>query len=173
MRNGSIVESSGASALRFELVPPGNYYGTVVQRNHLPVMTPAPLSLSGSPIAYDFTFAQTQAYGTNPMNQLESGVFGMVAGDVNSSSTVTAQDVSNILNATQTSGYVLQDANVTGIVSSADANLAIGNLNRTSQVPASSPSPGTLSTRVILDPHPTAPPQGAKDKSKMRTRTRK
>ena len=39
------------------------------------------VALSGSSALYNFTTAQTQAYGTNPMKALSGGGFGMIAGD--------------------------------------------------------------------------------------------
>jgi hypothetical protein len=84
---------------------------------------------------YDFTTAQTQAFGTNPMKALSDGRFAMIAGDVNQSNIVTAADANLIVGQLNTTGYGLRDANLSGIITAADANMAIGNLNRVSQIP--------------------------------------
>ena len=82
--NGMIVGLDGVSPLRFGL-PAGNYYIVVRHRNHLAIMTSNPITMSDYPTtnSYDFTTAQSQAYGTNPMANLGNGNYGMIAGDVN------------------------------------------------------------------------------------------
>ncbi len=69
------VEFSGLDA--------GNYFIVIHHRNHLAVMSAAAVSLSGTSARYDFTTGQEKAYGTNPMKQLGSGIYGMYSGDAN------------------------------------------------------------------------------------------
>jgi hypothetical protein len=60
----------------------GNYYLVLYHRNHLAVMTSGSQVLNGAaPAIYDFTTAQTQAYGVNPMVVVGSR-FAMYCGDV-------------------------------------------------------------------------------------------
>ncbi len=55
-RDGDIVSCiDGVSPLYFSCVCPGNYYLTVKHRNHLGVMTGAPVALSSLPASFDFT----------------------------------------------------------------------------------------------------------------------
>jgi hypothetical protein len=70
----------GNSPLRFA-VAPGNYYIVVRHRNHLSIMSAAAQLLTESTPLYDFTTAQSKAYGNMPQKQLDSGVYGMYAGD--------------------------------------------------------------------------------------------
>ena len=77
--NGSIVDLDGISLVKFDGVSPDSYYIVVIHRNHLAVMSHDPVLPNSS--AYDFTMSQTQAYGTNSMKDLGSGVYGMWAGD--------------------------------------------------------------------------------------------
>jgi hypothetical protein len=123
---------------------PGNYHLVVRHRNHISVMTASVVALSGVPLSpYDFTTAQSQAFGTNPMKPLAGGRFGMVAGDVNSSDIVSASDANLVFGSLNVTGYVATDINLSGIVTAADANTIFANLNRSSQVP-SSPMPGLI-----------------------------
>ncbi len=75
LRNdGAVVDIDGASPLFFLTTAPGNYYIIIRHRNHLAIMSAAPVALNSSSALYDFTTAQTQAYGTNPMKLLSTGI---------------------------------------------------------------------------------------------------
>ncbi len=81
--DGTIVEVDGMSKLGFPGAR-GTYYVVVRHRNHLAIMSSLDNALvSANSELYDFTTAQTQAYGTNPMKDFGDGAFGMIAGDVN------------------------------------------------------------------------------------------
>ncbi len=148
--DGSIVDIDGASPMLFDLVSPGNYYVALHHRNHLPVMTSAALALGSAAITYDLSTAQSQAYGTVPMNELESGVFGLVAGDVNRSGSVLGNDAAEVLSELSSVIYSFKDVNLSGVVTAADVNLVFKNLNRSSVVPAAS--------QTIIVTQPTKPP---------------
>ncbi len=135
-QTGAIRSVDGAAPIVFDLMKPGSYYVVLRHRNHLPIMSATSISLGLARTVYDFSTAQSQAYGTLPMNQLEAGVFGMVAGDVNRSMIVTASDANSVFSTLNSQGYAFEDANMSGIVTAADANSAFGNLNRSTQIPA-------------------------------------
>ena len=78
--DGSLVDLDGVSSVKFPTVTPGDYYVVIRHRNHLAVMTANPVTLSFSPVLYDFSTAQTQAYGTNAMKDLGGGAFGYMDG---------------------------------------------------------------------------------------------
>jgi hypothetical protein len=103
-------------------------------------MSAISLTLGPSTTAYDFTAGQSQAYGTQPMNLLESGVYGMVAGDANRSGIITAADANNVFGTLNVAGYNFNDINLTGIVTAADANSVYSNLNRATGVPGEAPA---------------------------------
>jgi len=70
-----------------------NFFVVIKHRNHLSIMTNSALSLSDIfSIPYDFTTAQSQAFGSNPMTLLEAGVFGMYCGDANGDGGVDGLD---------------------------------------------------------------------------------
>ena len=79
MKNdGGIVDLDGTSAVAFPGVADGDYYIVVYHRNHLPVMSAAAVTLAeGVTVNYDFTTAQSQAFGTNAMSEVATGVYGL------------------------------------------------------------------------------------------------
>ena len=124
---GTVVDTDGVSALRFTGLLPGNYYVVIRHRNHLAIMSAAAVALSGTSALYDFTTAQTQAYGTGPMAALTGGAFGMIAGDVNQDGVVKYNLTSNdraliyvrigggLMNTT-VRGYYSEDVTLDGVV---------------------------------------------------------
>jgi len=86
-------------------------------------MSASAVALSGSSSLYDFTTAQLQAYGTDPMKALSGGVFGMIAGDANGDGTVKFSGTNNDRLAVLS---VVGLADITNVVSgynNADLNL--------------------------------------------------
>jgi hypothetical protein len=134
--DGSIVDLDGSSAVSFPGVPDGSYYLAIHHRNHLSIMSAAPLSFSNGNIStnYDFTTGQDMAYGTNAMIDLGGG-YGMYAGDANNSLIITAADVTPIIANLNTSGYNDADINMSAIVTAADITKIISNLNKATNVP--------------------------------------
>jgi hypothetical protein len=122
--DGTLLDSTGASPVYFTGLSAGNYYIVLRHRNHLAIMSANAISLSGSSSLYNFTTAQTQAYGTNPMKALTGGSFGMIAGDANQDGFISAGDKNsywfpqNGLN-----GYLSGDFNLNSFVTSGDKNL--------------------------------------------------
>ncbi len=93
LRNdGVLLDTSGTAGLTFPGIPNGDYYITIYHRNHLSLMSSSSQSLSDSSVLYDFTSAQSQAYGSTPMSSLSGGVFGMIAGDSNGDGSIDATD---------------------------------------------------------------------------------
>lgn len=121
LSDGNVVDIDGVSPVAFKDLSDGNYYVVVRHRNHLPIMSANPLALlKGTSVSYNFSTSQTQAYGTNPMIDLGSGVFGMFSGDVNVSGIITAADKSLVNSDNLSSGYYISDTNLSGIVTAAD-----------------------------------------------------
>jgi len=100
-----------------------NFFIVIRHRNHLSIMSSSEQLLSDAfSILYDFTTAQNQAFGTNPMKQLEAGVFGMYTGDANGDDGVDGLDFGvwfpqngNPWNYTTTLGDFNLDAGVDGL----------------------------------------------------------
>ena len=118
--DGSIVDTDGTSPLKFNGIAGGNYYIVIEHRNHLAVMDKNKVTLPNV-IAYDFTTAQTQAYGSNPMSALGDGKFGMISGDGNGNGQIQNNDSENIWKPDNgTAGYKNSDFNLNGQVQNND-----------------------------------------------------
>ena len=112
---------------------PGNYYLAIYHRNHLAIITSSSQVLMGiAPPAYDFSTAQSQAYGTNPM-KLMGTKYCMYAGDANQSDIVSASDANVVFGLLNVTGYQIADVNLSGIITASDANMVFGNLNAARQ----------------------------------------
>jgi hypothetical protein len=139
--DGMVVDLNGASPVTFNVID-NSYYVVVYHRNHLAIMNASTMNLNKAAAedAYDFTDAQSKAYGTNPMKDLGSGAFGLFTGDANSDGQVTSSDF-NIFNPAAQSaqtGYQASDWNLDGQVTSSDFNQFNPNAQNAaqSQVPA-------------------------------------
>jgi len=110
-RDGDVVAPvDGLSPLRFTLTP-GSYHVAVKHRNHLGVMTGAPVMLSATPTTVDFT-TMSNSYGVYGQRQM-GGVYVLWMGDTNGDGKVIAAGPGNdrngffakVLNAPNNSGF--------------------------------------------------------------------
>ena len=121
------------SYVEFDMIT-GSYYLVVHHRNHLSIMTSGSVALTNATASpYNFTTSQS-AYGANAMKQIGQK-FVMYAGDANQSRSILTSDANAVFDGISSSGYILSDCNLSGIVSASDAGIVFGNLNRSSQVP--------------------------------------
>ncbi len=81
-RDGDVVDTDGQSAVRFENTFWGEYYLAVRHRNHLGIMTAAPLRLQENPVQIDFTQAATLTWG-NGAQRNQDNLTRMWSGNVN------------------------------------------------------------------------------------------
>jgi hypothetical protein len=127
MSDGSLMDVDGSLwANLTRTVASGfdiSHYVIVKHRNHVPIMSAATVSLPNNGSPYDFTTAQTQAYGGGtPMADL-SGAFGLYSGDGNASYGVTATDRNAVWRVQNgTSGYLSGDFNLSNGVTAVDRN---------------------------------------------------
>jgi hypothetical protein len=126
----SYVGFSGALA--------GNYYIVISHRNHLAIMSSAPVSLDAgtSPVAYDFSTGQARAFGTNPLRPVGTR-YAMPGGDGTGDGGVDAFDRITVWRVQAgSSGYLSGDFNLDGGVDSTDVNLFwLPNNGSATQVP--------------------------------------
>ena len=131
-RKAALIKSSGEvadvlkSGLAFPNVPVGSYYIVVYHRNHLSVMSSTKVSLTDTPVLYDFTNSQAKAFGSNSMQNLGDGKYGLYSGDGNSDGIISNNDIQNIwipqfLNSID--GYQTGDFNLDGSVTASDNNI--------------------------------------------------
>jgi hypothetical protein len=111
----------------------GDYFIVVKHRNHLSVMSKLAQSLSRTLSTYDFTDSEDQYYGSGGTVKMETGVWGMIVGDVNNSGHISASDRIAVRNATGF-GYLICDLNFSGHVSASD-RIIIRSATGFSQVP--------------------------------------
>lgn len=81
-RDGSIMEKDGVSSVFFKDIAPDEYYVAVRHRNHLGVMSAAPLTLGTLPIDLDFSDPNTLTWGTHA-RYVQTDVALMWGGDLN------------------------------------------------------------------------------------------
>jgi hypothetical protein len=133
--NGTIVDLDGSSPVDFSLLANGNYYIVISQRNHLSIISAEPKSFStGNITSYNFTIAQTQAYGTNAMVDL-GGVYGMYSGDASKDGQIDADDRATTWNERNLVGYKDEDVTMDGQVDADDRATTWNNRNSVSHVP--------------------------------------
>ncbi|MBK6753652.1 MAG: delta-60 repeat domain-containing protein [Flavobacteriales bacterium] len=121
-RDGGVVGMSGTSSISFTK-PPGAYYIAIRHRNHLGVMTAAPITLSSSPTSINFTNPATPTYGTNAQKNV-NGTMTLWPGDTNFNGTVkyagSANDRDPILTLI---GGTTPTSTVSNIYNGADLNM--------------------------------------------------
>lgn len=134
--DGLLLEPNGTEGVLFTNVEPGFYYIAVYHRNHLAIMSAAPVELSLTSALYDFTNAMNKAYGQNPMVELGAGKYGMFASDGNGDGVIESLDNGIYLDQRGTMGYKGGDFNLDSGVSVYDVNQFYNiNEGKESQVP--------------------------------------
>ncbi|MFB3041480.1 MAG: hypothetical protein ACE1ZS_06720, partial [Candidatus Poribacteria bacterium] len=142
-KDGRIVEIDGTTD-QVRLTFTGqtttqNFFIVITHRNHLSIMsaTPVPLNIFNATL-YDFTAGTDKFFGTaSAATELESGVFGMYAGDANGNGQVQNDD-KNVEWKSQVgeAGYKDADFNMNGQVQNDDKNeYWLVNVGRGTQVP--------------------------------------
>ena len=132
--DGTIVDTNGTSPLQFAGLGEGNYYVVVRHRNHLAIMSATAIPLSCNSALYDFSTAQSQAYGTNPMISL-SGIYGLISGDASGDGQVNVDDRNATWNNKNLIGYRIDDVTLDGQVNVDDRNATWNNKNLSTQIP--------------------------------------
>ncbi len=125
-----VLSSSGGAAVNFytaaNSVP---YYVAVKHRNSLQTWSNTTPSFSGGVMTYNFTTAQTQAYGSNMKNV--GGEWCIYNGDVNGDEFIDGSDVSDCFNDANlgASGYIVTDLTGDDFVDGTDVSIAFNNSN--------------------------------------------
>jgi hypothetical protein len=148
-RDGDVMDTTGNTSLMLTGLTPGNYYVSVRHRNHLGVMTAAPVNITSSPVVMvDFTKTTTAVYGKDA--RITSGTMALLwAGNANVDTRAIANGPSNdtgvilgdvllakdnlsVSTNYRLNGYQATDINMDGISIFAgpfnDVNLLLGNI---------------------------------------------
>ncbi len=125
------VDSSGQGTFLFSNAVSGaDYYLQLEHRNSLETWSNTPQQFTASALSYDFTTANSQAYGDNMIQVNVSPVkFAVYSGDVNQDGVIDLNDVLETYNAANsfTAGYVVTDINGDNIVDLNDVLIAYNN----------------------------------------------
>ncbi len=137
MADGRVVGFDGTSLLIFRNVPAGAYYVVVRHRNHLAVMSASKVDFKSGAATYNFTTSAGKAYGSSAQNQLKSGVYGLIAGDLDGSGRVDTPDVFNRWSPNNgLGGYLGADADLSGFVNALDLlRVWLPNVGQQTKVP--------------------------------------
>jgi hypothetical protein len=127
--DGRIVGIDGTSDPSFTNISEGNYHLVIRHRNHTAIRTSSVLLVNTTPILYDFTTGQAQAFQngsitTNAaMAHLGGSVFGLWGGDANSDNVIKFKGTDNDSDALLTALNSNQAAILRNVYSKADLNL--------------------------------------------------
>jgi hypothetical protein len=118
-----MLYTNGTLQVNFDS-PDGSYYLAVKGSNLLETWTDAPVVISSTPVTYDFTTADSQAYGSNQI-EVESGVFALYNGDINQDGVIDEAD--RVLWETAYSDFAFgeksEDSNGDGLVDLTDFSI--------------------------------------------------
>ncbi|GAB4310587.1 MAG: hypothetical protein Kow00127_00140 [Bacteroidales bacterium] len=134
---GSIVDPATFSPPEFQIPVNQQLFVVVYCRNHLPVISSGALQNSGNVCSWDFTTSAGQAFGTDALNLLGDGNFGLISGDFNSDGMIDDSDRSGVWSAEAgMHGYLQTDQNFDGESGNRDKNDYWNkNFGKSSQVP--------------------------------------
>ncbi|OWY19261.1 hypothetical protein C7N43_29475 [Sphingobacteriales bacterium UPWRP_1] len=122
LSDGTITDI-GDDGITFLNAAAGNYYIVVRHRNHIAVLSNAPVTLPNT-TAYSFSSAAGQAMGANQLKNMGNGVFALRAGDFNADGVATVADFNLFMSESAgVNGYFGADANSDRMVTIADFNL--------------------------------------------------
>lgn len=139
---GNLVDTAGGTTgVVFPTDSNGQFYITLYHRTHIPVMSTgqaaAPIDQANGAFNYDFTTAVTQAFGTDALIEVSSGVWALYAGRVENTTpfTIDQPDRNNTWSDRNKLGYEASDAALEGSVDATDRSLTWNNRQKASQIP--------------------------------------
>lgn len=133
LRNGTIVDMDGTSAVSFQGMAPGPYHIGLRHRNHLGIMIAAPVGLTGQAVLLDLTNGTAPLLGAPNATVNIGGVQCLWSGDSNGDDTLrytgegndrdpTLQTIGSPYPTVTVSGYYPTDINMDGMVKYTGAN---------------------------------------------------
>ncbi len=123
LSDGSIVDLNGFSYVQIPVLQISSSLFVVVHhRNHLAIMSANPLAQTGGIYTYDFTAANSQAWGVDAQKQLGDSIFGMFSADANADGIINLEDKTEWESNAGNQGYKNPDMNLDGQVDNQDKN---------------------------------------------------
>ncbi len=96
--DGRIVFPHGGQTLTVAGVPPGEYYVAVYHRNHLPIISAAPVDFSSGHASADFASDRGFThFGDNALVEVATGIYALIGGDADADGDVFPSDLINIV----------------------------------------------------------------------------
>jgi hypothetical protein len=122
-----MLSTSGTASFTVPSIYNGNYYITIVNRNHILTTTAVPVSFSSSNISYSFDLPG-KAYGDNLLLMID-GRYVIFGGDINQDGLIDSDDLSMIGNLASyaITGYNTEDITGDGLVDSSDLAVCANN----------------------------------------------
>ncbi len=136
--DGSIQNIDGSTELTFPVSITDSLYVVIRHRDHLDIMSSIALTESGGSYSYDFTTGSGKVYGgESGYKEIATGVWGMVAGDINADGIIDINDKSAGWKLQGGfSGFQTADLNLDGQVNNPDKNTYwLPNIGKGSSVP--------------------------------------
>ena len=122
LKNGDIKDLNGTSGLGFYNFDEPEFYVRIYHRNHLPLISSAPLTGTNGIYNYDFTTGPSKAIGgTSVQKQLKLDLWGAMTGDGNASRQIDNKDKNELwLIENNLTGYFRGDYNMDSQVDNDD-----------------------------------------------------
>ena len=137
--HGASLLKNGLCKVHLGTVTPGTYYIIADYKNAITTWSSNPVSIGSASNAYDFTDAQSEAFGDN-LKLMSDGMYAMYSGDINiagilypdpalKDGMIDQEDMYYIFDSYNNGdyGYFTQDLNGDGMVDSNDMYLAYDN----------------------------------------------
>ncbi len=129
-----VADPNGQSTFEFSNAVNGSdYYLQIEHRNTLQTWSSLPQQFAGYSLTFDFTSAQSQAFGSNMILADDSPVtYAFYSGDVDQDGTIDASDLSMIDNDATAfvTGYVVTDITGDNFVDGSDYSIADNNASQ-------------------------------------------
>ncbi|MFN3529223.1 MAG: hypothetical protein ACK417_04795 [Bacteroidia bacterium] len=139
--NGELLDTAGNLGVVVPTDSNGQFYAAIYHRTHIPVMTAtmptAPVDQENGSYTYDFTDAQSKAYGTEALAEVGSNIWALYAGRVENTTpfVIDTPDRDFSWEERNKLGYEPADAALEGLVDATDRTLSWNNRQRSSQIP--------------------------------------
>lgn len=121
-QDGYITSTDGNSPIMIAVEDTVNIYPVVIHRNHLAIISSVSINKVSGRFDYDFTTAETQAFGSESLVNLGDDIYGMWTGDFNGDGLIDLTDINLWKSQAGKSGYMQQDGNMDGEVNNTDKN---------------------------------------------------
>lgn len=132
LEDGSVCDTVGKPYVRFKnLNPNESYYIVISHRNHLIIKSAVTYTISkikATPTTIDFTKKVNVAAAD--LKELESGIYGMYAGDLDGDGLIGPADATTIIVTNGAMGYVTTDIDFDGATSISDRKILLNNNNK-------------------------------------------